>query len=124
MSNLSACELLPFGTLDRFAHLRANSEWIRQQLSQRPQFVFVWKGCNLFGTGLKKGPLFLEIPDSARILNPIFLGVRPGGLSLFAADLSSQSSEEDALAFLTLNSGLARFVPLREFDGSLSAEER
>lgn len=124
MSDLSACQILPLETLDRSAHRRGDSEWVRQRLSQRPQFIFVWKGCNLFSTGRKKRPLFLELSDSARILNPIFLGLRADGISFFAADLSLQPSEEDALAFLTLNTDLARFVPLRQYDGLLSSEER
>jgi NAD+ diphosphatase len=124
MSNLSASQSLPLDFLDRSAHRRRESEWIRRQLSQSPEFIFVWKECNLFSTAHEKRPLFLEVPEAARILNPIFLGVRANGVSLFAADLSSRSTEEEALAFLTLNTDLARFVPLRQFDGMLSSEER
>jgi NAD+ diphosphatase len=43
---------------------------------------------------------------------------------LFAADLSAQPSEEDALALLNLSTDLARFIPLRQFTGLLASEER
>jgi NAD+ diphosphatase len=124
MSNLPASHFLPSETLEREAHRRGDSEWLRQQLSNSPQFIFVWQGCNLFGIGQEKRPLALEVPDPERILNPIFLGVRKQGCALFAADLSAQPTEEDALGFINLTTGLARFTPLRQFDGLLSSEER
>jgi NAD+ diphosphatase len=111
-------------TFDRSAHRRVDGEWIRQQLSQSARFIFVWKECNLFSTAQEKRPLFLEVPERARILNPIFLGVRADGVSLFAADLSWQPTEEEALVFLGFNTVVARFVPLGQFDGKLSPEER
>jgi NAD+ diphosphatase len=124
MSNLPACHFLPSETLEREAHRRGDGEWLRRQLSNSPQFVFVWRGCNLFGVGQKKRPLLLELPEPEKVLNPIFLCIRQPGGSLFAADLSARWSEEDALAFLNLTMDLARFIPLRQFDGLLSSEER
>ena len=124
MSNLSACQYLPSENLDRAVHRRGDAEWIRTQLCRSPQFVFVWRGCNLFTAGRQKRPLLLEAPEPTRILSPIFLGLRPNGVSLFAAGLSSRPSEEDALAFLGLNPDLASFASLRQFDGLLSSEER
>jgi NAD+ diphosphatase len=56
--------------------------------------------------------------------NPIFLGIRPKSGSLFAADLSARPTEEDALTSLSLTTDQARFIPLRQFDGLLSAEDR
>jgi NAD+ diphosphatase len=64
------------------------------------------------------------LPEPEKVLNPIFLGTLRQSGALFAADLSARRSEEDALAFLNLNTDLARFIPLRQFDGSLSPEQR
>ena len=66
----------------------------------------------------------MEVPEPEKILNPIFLCVRSLGGSIFGADLSALGSEDDALSFLNLNREVARFIQLRDFDGSLSSEER
>jgi NAD+ diphosphatase len=124
MSNLQPYHFLPSETLEREAHRRGDLQWLRWQLSTSAQFIFVWRGCNLFGLGENKRPLALEVPEPEKVPNPIFLGVRSHGGSLFAADLSGLPSEEDALALLNLNTDLARFIPLRQFDGLLSSEER
>ena len=124
MSNLPASHFLPSEPLEREAHRRGDGEWLRQQLSGSPQFIFLWKGCNLFGVGPPKRPLLLEVPEPQKVLNPIFLGVLGHDKSLFAADLSAQGSEEKALGSLNLNPELARFIQLRQFDGLLSIEER
>jgi NAD+ diphosphatase len=124
MSNLQAFHFLPSEPLEREAHRRSDQDWLRWQLSTSTQFIFVWRGCNLFCLGENKRPIALEVPESEKVLNPIFLGVRSRGGSLFAADLSAQTSEEDALALLNLGTDLARFIPLRQFGGLLSLEER
>jgi NAD+ diphosphatase len=124
MSKPLACHFLPSEPLEREAHRRGDSEWLRQQLSNPAQFIFLWNGCNLFGVGQEKRPLVLELPEPEKVLNPIFLGILRQSGALFAADLSARRSEEDALASLNLNTDLARFIPLRQFDGSLSSEER
>ena len=124
MSKPLACHFLPSEPLEREAHRRGDSEWLRQQLSNAAQFIFLWNGCNLFGVGQEKRPLVLELPEPEKVLNPIFLGILRQSGALFAADLSARRSEEDALACLNLNTDLARFIPLRQFDGSLSSEER
>jgi NAD+ diphosphatase len=124
MLNLPVTHFLPAEPLQREAHRRGETEWLRQQLSNSPQFVFVWKGCNLFGVGQNKRPLLLEVPEPGKILNPIFLSVRSLGGPIFGADLSALGSKEDALTFLNLNPEVARFIQLRDFDGSLSSEER
>ena len=124
MSKPLACHFLPSEPLEREAHRRGDSEWLRQQLSNAAQFIFLWNGCNLFGVGQEKRPLVLELPEPEKVLNPIFLGILRQSGALFAADLSARRSEEDALASLNLNTDLARFIPLRQFDGSLSSEER
>jgi NAD+ diphosphatase len=124
MSNLPACHFLPAETLEREAHRRGDSEWLRRQLSDSPQFIFVWRGCNLFGVGQNKRPYLLEVSEPEKVLDPIFLCVRSHGGSLFAANLSDCQSETEALAALNLRPDLARFIPLRQFDGLLSSEER
>ena len=124
MSNLPACHFLPAETLEREAHRRGDCEWLRRQLSDSPQFIFVWRGCNLFGVGQNKRPFLLEVPEPEKVLDPIFLCVRSHGGSLFAANLSDCQSETEALAALNLRPDLARFIPLRQFDGLLSSEER
>jgi NAD+ diphosphatase len=124
MSNLPACHFLPAETLEREAHRRGDSEWLRRQLSDSPQFIFVWRGCNLFGVSQNKRPYLLEVSEPEKVLDPIFLCVRSHGGSLFAANLSDCQSETEALAALNLRPDLARFIPLRQFDGLLSSEER
>jgi NAD+ diphosphatase len=124
MRNLPGCHFLPSEPLEREAHRRGDNEWLRHQMSNSPQFVFVWKGSSLFATDQVKRPLLLEVPEPEKITNPIFLCVRRLGGAIFAADLSAAGSEKDALAFLNLNTEVARFIPLRNFDGLLSSEER
>jgi NAD+ diphosphatase len=124
MSNPPGCHFLPSETLERAAHRRGDSEWLRAQLSDSPQFIFVWRGYHLFSVGQNKRPLVLEVPEPEKVINPIFLGIFRQGGSLFAANLSAPRSEEDSLASLHLNTDLARFIPLRQFDGLLSSEER
>jgi NAD+ diphosphatase len=115
---------LAWEALDRAAHRRGDLEWLHEQLSNTAHFIFVWRECNLFGTGSEKRPLFLEGTGLAIPLNPIFLGLRASGGSLFAADLGARPTEEDALISLALTTDQARFIPLRQFDGQLSAEDR
>jgi len=115
---------LALEVLDRAAHRRGDVEWIHEQLSNSAHFIFVWRECNLFSVGPQKRPLFLEGPGPTIPPNPIFLGIRPKGGSLFAADLSARPTEEDALTSLALSTDQARFIPLRQYDGSLSAEDR
>lgn len=124
MSNLSGCQFLASGSLEREAHRRADTAWLRQQLLNSPQFIFLWKGSNLFGQTPEKRPLSIEVPEAVNVPDPIFLGILGTGVALFAADLSKSATEEDALAVFGLNTGLARFVHLRQSDGFLSAEER
>ncbi|MBV9106612.1 MAG: NAD(+) diphosphatase [Verrucomicrobia bacterium] len=124
MSNLPACHFFPSEVLEREAHRREDGEWLDRQLSNSPRFIFVWRGNNLFSVGRNKRPLALEVPDPEKVINPIFLGIQGEGAPLFAANLSDPQSEQDALALLYLNTDLARFIPLRQFDGLLSSEER
>jgi NAD+ diphosphatase len=110
--------------LERAPHRRTDESWLLEQWSNSAEVIFCWRECNLFSIGQEKRPLFLKAAASMNALDSIFLGLRPNGGSLFAADLKEQASEADALAFLALTTDQARFVPLRQFDGPLSAEER
>src|SRR3984957_19243932 len=109
MSNLPGCHFLPSEPLEREAHRRREIEWLSQQWANSPQFIFLWKECNLFGVGQEKRPLLLEVPEPEKLTSPIFLGTLGHGGSIFAADLSSRGTEEDALRFLNLTMKLARF---------------
>jgi NAD+ diphosphatase len=124
MSNLPVSHFLPLETLERAADRRGDGEWLRRQLSLSPQFLFVWRGCNLFGVAPDKRALALEVSEAENVSNPILLGVNQKGDSFFAADLSAQPSEEEALASVNLRIDQARFIALRQFDGLLSSEER
>ena len=110
--------------LERAVHRRTDENWLREQWSNSAEVIYCWRECNLFGISPEKRPLFLKAGAAATGLDSIFLGLRANGGSLFAADLKEQMSEADALQFLALSSDQARFVPLRKFDGPLSAEER
>ena len=110
--------------LDRAAHRRIDDDWLHQRSLDTAEIIFCWKDCNLFSVAPDKRPLFLKADGKAVGLDLIFLGVRGNGGPLFAADLKEQTSADDALACLALTSDRARFVPLRQFDGPLSAEER
>jgi NAD+ diphosphatase len=109
---------------ERAAHRRTDESWLREQWSNSAEVIFCWRECNLFSLGPNKRPLFLKSSGRPIPNDLIFLGLRANGESLFAADLADQTSEADALAFIALASDQARFVPLRQYDGTLSAEER
>ena len=111
-------------TLDRAAHRRGDTLWIRTQLSTTARLVYVWQGLNLFEIGEKKRPLLLSPAALSDFSQPIFLGVGQDETAYFAVDLGEQPMEEDALNALGLNRKQARFIHLRSFDGSLSADER
>ena len=122
MSNL--CHFLASGSLEREAHRRIDNDWLRQQLTSSPHFIFTWTGSNLFSQTLEKRPLLIEVPEPDKVSDPIFVGIHGERIALFAADLTDSGTEEEALGRLGLNAGIARFVQLRQFDGFLSAEER
>jgi NAD+ diphosphatase len=124
MSNLPVCHFLASESLEREAHRRIDNDWLRQQLANSPQFIFVWRRNNLFSRPSEKRALLLEVPEPERVSNPIFIGILGEAIPLFAADLSDSGTEQEALGVLGLNADMAHFVPLRQFDGFLSAEER
>jgi NAD+ diphosphatase len=124
MSNLPVCHFLASESLEREAHRRIDNDWLRQQLAKAPQFIFVWRGTNLFRWSSEKRALLIEVPEPERVSNPIFIVILGEAIPLFAADLSDSGTEQEALDVLGLNADMAHFVPLRQFDGFLSAEER
>src|SRR5271165_747148 len=124
MSNLPVCHFLASESLEREAHRRIDNDWLRQQLANSPQFIFVWRRTNLFRWPSEKRALLIEVPEPERVSNPIFIGILGEAIPLFAADLSDSGTEQEALGVLGLNANMAHFVPLRQFDGFLSAEER
>jgi NAD+ diphosphatase len=124
MSNEPAGDFLPLETLDRAVHRRGDAAWRRAQLVDSARLIFTWQGCNLFSVGERKRPLLLPTSRLTNALDFIFLGIRSDGLSLFAADLSESKTEQEALTLLGLTLDQARFTQLRQFDGSLSAEDR
>jgi NAD+ diphosphatase len=124
MSNELAGGFLPLETLDRAVHRRVDAAWLQTQLVDSAQLVFTWQDCNLFSVGASKRPLLLAASRLTGALDPIFLGIRADGASLFAADLSESVTEKEALMQLGLTLDQARFTQLRQFGGSLSPEDR
>lgn len=103
---------------------RSQTDWLRAQLAGSAQMLPLWRERNLFHLGKEKGPLYLDSCTVKAPLETIFLGVQTNGRSLFAADLSDAREEEEALRILNLASDRARFFQLREFNGSLTPEDR
>jgi NAD+ diphosphatase len=124
MSNELAGSFLPLETLDRAVHRRVDAAWLQAQLVDSARLVFTWQGCNLFSVGGSRRPLLLAASRLTSALDAIFLGIRADGASLFAADLSKSQTEKEALTRLDLTLDQARFTQLRQFDGSLSSEDR
>ena len=124
MSNGLAGSFLPLETLDRAVHRRVDAAWLQAQLVDSARLVFTWQDCNLFSVDGSKRPLLLAASRLTSALDPIFLGIRADGASLFAVDLSESETEKEALTRLGLTLDQARFTQLRQFDGSLSSEDR
>jgi len=111
-------------SFNRAIERRGQGEWLRAQLSGSAQMLPLWRERNLFRLGKDKRTLYIDSCTLEAPLDPIFLGIQSNGRSLFAVDVSSSGEEEDALQILNLNNGQARFFQLREFDGSLTPEDR
>jgi NAD+ diphosphatase len=114
----------PLERLDRAAHRRSDAAWLAVQINDGALFACVWRGCNLFKTGLAPAPLWLESPDFPEHLVPSLLGILPTGSALFALDLGEFQDAEAALKSIGLNPDAASFTPIREFKGLLAADER
>jgi NAD+ diphosphatase len=110
--------------LDRAAHRRGDTLWLRAQLLTSARLVYVWRGLNLFEISERKKPLFLSPAALTDFSEPIFLGVRRDGIAYFAVNVGEQPTEQHALNAVGLNLEQARFIHLRSFDGSLLADER
>jgi len=124
MSNETTGGFLPLETLDRAVHRRGDATWLQAELMDSARLIFTWQGCNLFSVAETKRPLLLAAPRLTMALDTIFLGILPDGASLFAADLNEGQTEREALTQLGLTLDQARFTQLRQFDGSLSPEDR
>jgi NAD+ diphosphatase len=84
----------------------------------------LWRERNLFRLNGDRGPLYLDACKVKVRFDSVFLGVQSNGRSLFAADVSAVGEELKALNSLNLASDQARFFHLREFNGSLTSEDR
>ncbi len=111
------------GRLDRAADLRSDADFLKAKLSSA-RFVPLWKGLNLFQTGVLQTPMLLQAIDQVQSSNLIFLGLDQEGNAFFAVHLRSELTEEEALAALRLTREIAQFIHLRQFTGSLNGEER
>jgi NAD+ diphosphatase len=103
---------------------RGQPDWLRAQLSGSAQMLPLWRERNLFHVNNENGPLYLDSWTVKAPLETIFLGVQSNGRSLFAANVSGPEDEEEALRVLNLTSDQARFFQLREFNGSLTPQDR
>jgi NAD+ diphosphatase len=113
-----------FEIVERAVELRVNSERLAQLLDNGAEFIAVWRGQNLFGQSGEGQPVLVPASKVKHLSTPIFLGLRPDGVGLFAVDVAGPDSQEAALRAVGLDDGAATFVQLREFKGTLSPEER
>jgi NAD+ diphosphatase len=115
---------LTLASIDRAIERRGQPDWLRAQLSGSAQMLPLWRERNLFHVNNENGPLYLDSWTVKAPLDTIFLGVQSNGRSLFAANVSVPQDEEEALRVLNLTSDQARFFQLREFNGSLTPQDR
>lgn len=111
-------------SIDRAVERRSQPEWLHAELSSTAQLLPLWRQRNLFHIKDNKGPLYLDASAVTVPTNAAFLGLRSNGRSLFATDLNAAGEEEEILRSLNLAGDQARFFPLREFNGSLTPEDR
>ncbi|MBV9733874.1 MAG: hypothetical protein JO275_13965, partial [Verrucomicrobia bacterium] len=113
-----------FEIVERAVELRADSERLAQLLSNGAEFIAVWRGQNLFGQSGQGTPVLIPASKAQHLPSPIFLGLRPDGVGLFAVTVTEAETQEAALREIGLDDGTAAFVQLREFKGRLSPHER
>ena len=113
-----------FEIVERAVELRVNSERLAELLDNGAEFIAIWRGQNLFGQSGEGQPVLVPASKVKHLSTPIFLGLRPDGVGLFAVDVAGPDSQEAALRAVGLDDGAATFVQLREFKGTLSPEER
>ena len=113
-----------FEILERAVELRADSERLAELLDNGAEFIAVWRGQNLFDQSGRGKPILVPASSAKHLSTPIFLGLRPDGVGLFAASVAAADTEGAALRAIGLDGDAAAFVQLREFKGTLSPEER
>jgi NAD+ diphosphatase len=113
-----------FEIVERAVEFRADSKRLAELLDNGAEFIAVWRGQNLFGQRGRGAPILVPASKAKHLPTPIFLGVRPDGIGLFAVDVPGAETEEAALRAIGLDQEAAAFVQLREFNGTLSPHER
>jgi NAD+ diphosphatase len=113
-----------FEIVERAVELRADSKRLAELLDNGAEFIAVWRGQNLFGQSGEGQPVLVPASKAKHLSTPIFLGLRPDGVGLFAVNVAGPDSPEAALRAVGLDDNAAAFVQLREFKGTLSPEER
>jgi len=113
-----------FEIVERAVELRADSKRLAELLDNGAEFIAVWRGQNLFGQSGAGQPVLVAASKAKHLSTPIFLGLRPDGVGLFAVNVAGPDSQEAALHAVGLDDSAAAFVQLREFKGTLSPEER
>ena len=113
-----------FRVEERAEEIRRDSAKLDYLLGNRADFIVMWRGLNLFTAKIGGKPLLRLRSELADISSTVFLGLRADGTALFALNLGEPGSEEAALSLVNLDRDHGTFVQLREFQGSLSADER
>jgi NAD+ diphosphatase len=113
-----------FEIVERAVEFRADSKRLAELLDNGAEFIPVWRGQNLFAQRGRGAPILVPASKAKHLPTPIFLGVRPDGIGLFAADVAPAETQEAALRAIGLDDEEAAFVQLREFKGTLSPHER
>jgi NAD+ diphosphatase len=113
-----------FRIADRAEEVRRDQGRLEQLLNNRGGFIVMWRGLNLFTAKRGGSPLLRSRTDIVDVSSAIFLGLRLDGTGLFAINLNGPDSEEAALSAVGLAPARGRFVHLREFEGSLSPDQR
>ncbi len=119
-----ASEPSRFEIAERAVELRADSKRLAELTDNGAEFIPVWRGLNLFAQNGQGSPILLSGSKVKHLPNPIFLGLRPDGVGLFAVNVADAESPEAALRGISLDGDEAVFVQLREFKGSLTPDER
>ena len=113
-----------FEIVERAVEFRADSKRLAELLDNGAEFIAVWRGQNLFGQSGRGKPILVPASKAKHLPTPIFLGVRPDGVGLFAVAVAGAETQEAALRAIGLDDEGAAFVQLREFKGTLSPHER
>ncbi|MFZ0504822.1 MAG: hypothetical protein WAM44_13980, partial [Chthoniobacterales bacterium] len=86
-----------FEIMERAVELRLDSKRLAELLDNGAEFIVTWRGQNLFGqNGLGK-PILVPAAQAKHLATPIFLGLRPDGVGLFAVNVAGVDTEEAAL---------------------------